>query len=297
MKVRVGFSAGAGTNPADLDRFGELVDGLEANGFDSIWVPEIVTGTTLDPLAALSFAAGRTKTLKIGSHLVAVGRNPARLAKELATLDRLSGGRLLLTFVIGLAEPGELSAYGVPREDRTAIVDELLPLLRALWTGEPVTHHGRFFTLDDVRIHPRPRQDPLEVWFGGMTTAALRRCGQLADGWIPGTITPDRAATAKRVIDEAAAAAGRVVDPEHFGMNVVYSVGPIPDAVRARLAARNPGVEVDELVPSTDGALVELLERYVEAGFSKFVLRPAASPAHWGDELARLAAVMLPLQR
>jgi probable F420-dependent oxidoreductase len=296
VKVRIGYSMGAGGGVADLDAFADVVDTLEACRFDSVWVPEVLTTTTLDPLTALGFAAGRTTKLKIGSHMVAVGRNPARLAKELATLDRLSGGRLLLTFVIGLAEGPELQAYGVAKGERTAVLDETLGLLRRFWAGECVDHDGIHFRYHGVSISPPPVQTPLEVWFGGMVPSALRRCGELADGWIPGFVPPARAAAAKAAIDDAAAAAGRRIDPEHFGMNVMYSHGPLPEAARARLAARNPDTDVDELVPTSFDALRRRLDDYLEVGFSKFILRGAQAPPSWKAELEALAEAVLPMQ-
>jgi len=297
LKVRIGYSAGA-TAAADPAAFTRLVDGLERLGFDSIWVPEVLTGATLDPLSALGFVAGRTARLKLGSHLIAPGRNPARLAKELATLDQLSGGRLLLTFVIGLPEGPELSAGGVPKADRVGVLDETLGLLRRLWRGERVTHHGRWFHLDDVAIEPTPHQEPLEVWYGGLLPSALRRCGELADGWIPGLITPARAAAAKAQIDAAAEAAGRRIDPEHYGANVSYSLGPLPDEVRRRLTARYKDADPAELVPDSLDALVARLEAFRAVGFSKFVLRPAAPAPGSGDDAAleALADAVLPLQ-
>jgi probable F420-dependent oxidoreductase len=296
LKVRIGYSAGA-VGADDPAGFTRLVDRLEALGFDSVWVPEVLTAASLDPLTALGFAAGRTSRLKLGSHLVAPGRNPARLAKELATLDRVSEGRLLLTFVIGLPEGPELSAGGVAREDRTAVLDETLGLLRRLWNGERVTHRSDFFQLDDVGIQPTPHQVPLEVWFGGLLPGALRRCGRLADGWIPGLITPERAAEAKAVIDAAATDAGRRIDPEHFGANVTYSRGPLPAEVRARLAARYRVDDPADLVPDSLEALVERLTAFVAVGFSKFVLRPAVTGAIGDGELEALAAAVLPLQQ
>ena len=301
LKVRIGFSAGAAGSSEGGGWFAHVVDELERLGFDSVWVPEVLTAPALDPLTALGFAAGRTSRLKIGSHLVVPGRNPARLAKELATLDQLSGGRLLLTFVLGLAEGPELSAQGVARADRAAQLDETLAVLRRLWAGEEVTHHGRFVHLDGVAIHPRPRQTPLEVWYGGLVASALRRCGQLADGWIPGIIGPARAAAAKAAIDEAAAAAGRRVDPEHFGANVLYAHAPLPPEARARVAARNPEEDPATLVPVGPDALRERLGELVAVGFSKFVLRPAVPPptgvaGAWTDELEGLASAVLDLQ-
>jgi probable F420-dependent oxidoreductase len=295
VKVRIGVSAGAG-GPLDAGAFADLVDGLESCGFDSLWVPEVLTGASFDPLGALAFAAGRARRLKFGSHLVAPGRTPARLAKELATLDRLSAGRLLLTFVIGLPDGPELSAGGVARDERTARLEELLPLLRRLWSGETVTHHGRFYDLDEVAVLPTPHQSPLEVWFGGMQPAALRRCGRLADGWIPGLVPVEQAVAAKARIDEAAAEAGRVVDPEHFGANLLYTHGRLSDEDRARLQARYRDRPIDELVPEGLDGLAGHIERWVAAGFSKFVVRPVAPPADWARELDLLATAVLPLQ-
>jgi probable F420-dependent oxidoreductase len=295
LKVRIGFSAGAAGTLA-TDQFAHLVDELERLGFDSVWVPEVITAESLDPLTALAFAAGRTTRLKMGSHLVVPGRNPARLAKELATLDQLSRGRLLLTFVIGLPEGPELSAQGVARSERTALLDETLLLLRRLWAGEVVSHRGRHFTLDEVSVHPRPWQKPLEAWYGGLTPAALHRCGELADGWIPGLIAPTRAASAREAIEEAAAAVGRRIDPEHFGANVLYATRPLGPDARARLAARNPSVDPDALVPGSLEALCDRLDDFVAAGFSKFVLRPADPPtdaAGWSRHLEALADAVL----
>jgi probable F420-dependent oxidoreductase len=297
MKVRIGFTPGGMLSP-DLDRFAALVDRLEALRFDSLWLPEVLTGPIPDPLVSLAFAAGRTAMLKLGTHLILPGRNPVRLARQLGALDRLSGGRLLLLAVIGLPDAAELSAGGVPADDRTAMLDELLTVLRRLWSEERVTHHGHFYQLDNVAASPRPLQHPLDIWFGGMQPAALRRCGRLADGWMPGFIPVEQAAAAKTVIDEAAGAAGRSVDPEHFGANIVYSLRPLDAAARAALAARRrPGVaDPAELVPVGGDALGAELQRWLAAGFSKFVLRPATAPGSWDEELHELAGAVLGLQ-
>ena len=298
LKVRIGYSPGTVAPSEGIDPFAALVDGLERRGFDSLWVPEVVTAATLDPLTALSFAAGRTTRLKLGTHLVVPGRQPARFAKELATLDRLSGGRLLLMFVVGLGQEPEVSTYGVPSGERTGRLDETLLLLRRFWAGETVDHTGRYFSYRGVAIEPRPRQQPLEVWFGGMSPTALRRCGQLADGWMPGFITAEAAATAKAVIDAAAEEAGRQIDPEHFGMNVLYRRGPLDTAARTRLAARFPTLDAAALDATVadldaDGMLDAALENYVRAGFSKFVLRPAHTVIDWADELGAVAEQVL----
>jgi probable F420-dependent oxidoreductase len=253
MKVRIGVAVGA----LPLARFGPVLDALDQLGFDSVWLPETFQRGGVDPLVGLAFAAARVPRLKLGTHLVAPGRNPYVLARELAQLDELSSGRLLLTFVAGLDEPAERRAQGLPRGDRTAWFDEHLPAMRDWWSGREV---------DGLRLDARPRQDPLEVWLGGRAPKALVRAGQLADGWLVGRMTLEEAVAAKTVIDAAAAAAGRTISPEHFGTNL--SDGPGLPPLREQIA------------------------RWVDAGFSKLVVRPAEPPDDWIPELRRLAGVL-----
>src|SRR5690242_2588597 len=106
MKIRIGVGLGAAGAP-DSAAFAASVLHMERLGFDSLWLSEVLTGAVVDPLAGLSYAAGVSKKLKLGTTLTVTARNPVRLAKELATIDRLSGGRLLLVFVPGLSDPQE----------------------------------------------------------------------------------------------------------------------------------------------------------------------------------------------
>ncbi len=229
MKVRIGVGLGAAHVPGPV-AFAQLVDDLDQLGFDSIWLPEVLSAPTLDPLAGLAFAAAHNHHLKLGTTMLLPGRNLVRLAKELATLDVLSNGRLLCTFVPGLPRQPEAGAVGVPQPDKGRRMDEMLPLLRRLWAGEAVTHHGESADIDGVTVAPLPVQQPLEVWTGGMVPAALRRCGRYADGWLPSSCTPDEVAVARRVIDESAARSR----PDHR-----------PRALRSlhRLRRRSPVVE------------------------------------------------------
>jgi alkanesulfonate monooxygenase SsuD/methylene tetrahydromethanopterin reductase-like flavin-dependent oxidoreductase (luciferase family) len=118
LKVRIGL--GIGTQPLHDDAaFGPLVDDLERLGFDSLWLSERLTNATIDPLVGLAFAAGRSRRLKLGtSVLVLPGRNPALLAKAIASLDRLSGGRCLPAFGLGAPDPAEHQAFGIDRAER-----------------------------------------------------------------------------------------------------------------------------------------------------------------------------------
>ncbi len=292
MKIRIGVGTGGGFTGAEP--LLELVHGLDALGFDSLWLSEVLTGPVVDPLIGLAWAAASNPRLKIGTTALLPGRNVLRLAKQLASLDRLSGGRLLVTLVPGLTYAPERDAVGVEPRQRGAVIDDALPLLRRLWAGETVSHDGPAGRFRDVRLSPRPVQEPLEMWLGGTAPAALARCGRLSDGWLPSLCTPEEAAAGRRVIEEAAARAGRTISPEHFGLSVGYASVPLdPDAARA-LAARRP--RALELTPVGYPALRRTIEQFIAVGFSKFVVRPLIPPRSWRGELEALAAAVGDLQ-
>jgi probable F420-dependent oxidoreductase len=296
MKIRIGYGLGA-QRGLTADRFNSLVDALEALRFDSLWLSERVSGDAPDPIIGLSVAAGRTTKLKLGTSVqVLPGRNPALLAKELASLDVLSGGRLLPGFGLGVVNPAEQQAFGVARQDRSAWFDEALPLVRRLWTEDAVDHDGARFHYEGLRVLPKPVQQPPDVWLGGKAPGELRRVGRLGDGWLASFATPEVCAESRPVIEAAAADAGRAIDPEHFGAMVFYSHGEVPEPIRALIASRNPDADPDELVPGSLDALERQIERYIAKDFSKLVLVPLQEPADWAAELEPLADRILTLQ-
>ena len=149
MKVRIGYGIGTQGLADGGARFAELIDALEALGFDSIWCSERATGPIPEPMVSLAYAAGRTKKLKLGTSVqVLPGRNPVLLAKQWASLDVLSGGRALPAFGLGVVEPMEQQAFGVAREERAPWFDEALPLIRRLWSEPAVDHDGARFHYD-----------------------------------------------------------------------------------------------------------------------------------------------------
>jgi probable F420-dependent oxidoreductase len=296
MKVRIGYGLGVqglrrdGTLP-------ELVDGLEGNGFDSLWLSERLTGDAPDPVVGLAFAAGRTSKLKLGTSVqVLPGRNPALLAKEWASLDRLSNGRALPAFGLGVANPAEQQAFGVERSERAAWFDQALPLIRRMWTEDDVDHDGPRFSYRGLSVRPKPIQQPLDVWLGGRAKSELRRVGRLGDGWLPSFSTPAEVAAGRVVVEEAAAQEGREIEVEHFGALVIYTRDEIPELLRAGINARRPDIDPGELVPVGLPAVRATLEGFLEHGFSKLVLVPAHEPASWTDELGDVAAAVLDLQ-
>jgi hypothetical protein len=275
VKVRIGMGLGTQTLAGDAERFPGFVDALERRGFDSLWLSERLTGPAPDPLVALAVAAGRTRRLKLGtSVLVVPGRNPVVLAKELASLDRLSGGRLLPGVGLGAPVPAEHRAFGVDRRARAGLFDEALTLIRRLWTEDDVHHDGDHFHVDGVSLRPRP----------------------LGDGWLPSFTVPAEVEAGWATINRVAAEHDRAIEGEHLGVLVIYVRGELPDPVAAVVADRRPGLDPRDVVPTGVDGLRNQLERFIGVGASKFVVVPLADPDDWDAELDELAEVVLPLE-
>lgn len=299
MKVRIGISLGIAGEPAG---FASAVDLLEAAGIDSLWLPEHVYGAAVEPLVGIAFALARTARLKAGSGVsVLPGRHPVLVAKQLASLAGLAPGRVLPVFGLRPALAAERDVFPVPAGQRAAVFDEALTLLRQLLTSETVSFSGSFFTVDGASAGPLPGK-PLDIWLGGSAPAALRRVGRLADGWLGSLLTPPEAGEAVRVIQRAAAEAGREVEPDHFGISLPVAFGGVPAALAESIARRRPGVAPRSLVADGWTGAQRLISAYVDAGLSKFVVRRADSPGPGpGSEslaefVAGFTAELMPLQ-
>jgi len=180
----------------------------EAAGFDSVWAGEHVVlpdpqappspmapqDPALDPFVALAWAAASTATIRVATGIVILPqRNPVVLAKQVASLDVLSGGRLTLGVGVGYLEP-EFRAIGANYEERGAVTDEFLDAMGHLWYDRHPEHHGRFADFAGVDAHPRPVQRPIPVVVGGRTPPAYRRAVARGQGWYGFALTPDEAA-------------------------------------------------------------------------------------------------------
>jgi len=294
MKVRIGV--GAGGAALDAQALVTLAVGIEECGLDSLWLPEILTTDGPDPLVALAFAAAAEPAVKLGTTMLLPGRNPLRLAKSVATLDHLSSGRFLVTFVPGLARGPERHAVGVVPGQRIEAMEEAMPVLRALWAGETVTHHGRFLDVEEAAVSPVPVQEPFEVWSGGMRRSSLVMCGRFFDGWLPALCTPDEAAEGRAVVDQAAEDAGRSISSEHFGVSLLWSATEPPDQLAGVLRGRAGGRDPREVVPVGTGALRRVVEQFVAVGFSKFVIRSLQPPDAWRTALEQISETLGDLQ-
>lgn len=294
MKIRFAVAPHAGSlSGADLAAFAEA---LEAAGFDGLWLSDLPVAPVLDPPLALALAAGRTSRLHLGANLVPLGRNPFLLAKELAQLDQISNGRLLLSFVTGLGGQSERDALGLGTARRGDVLEEVLGLLRAWWAGQTVDHESDRWSFTGLAAVARPVQEPLEVWLGGRGPKALDRVGRVADGWLGAHISPTEAHAARDHIQAAAAQAGREIDPEHFGLSIAYArTAPAPELLDT-LRARRPDIDPLTVLPVGAPRLRALIEDYVDAGLSKFVVRPAAQIEPWPHEAEWLSNAILDLQ-
>ena len=296
MKVRIGISGGG--DSAGPEALVGLARAIGETGFDSLWLPEVLTRPGPDPLVGLAWVAGACPGLKLGTTMLLPGRNLVRLAKAVGTLDQLSGGRFLLTFVPGLGLGPERSAIGIPTTERAELMEDALPVLRRLWAGEVVSHEGVAGSFADVSVAPLPVQDPFDVWLGGNVPSALERCGRLADGWIPAFCTPADAAAGKVVIDRVAAEHERAISPEHFGVSLAYAADgfDVTSLASTPLARRARGRPLEEIIPVGMAGLRAMIERFIEAGFSKFIVRPLGPPEDWRAELDVLAGAVGHLQ-
>ncbi len=293
LKIRV---AVAGTStPADRDGFVELVDGLEKRGFDTLWLSDTPLTPAVEPLAALALAAGRTDRLRLGTNVVVPGHNPLLLARSLAHLDRLSGGRLLLALMPGVGSAIERAALGVAGVDRLRRMEQTIELCRSWWSGEAVTAEIAGFSYHGVTVGPRPVQDPLEIWLGGNGPKSLKLTGTHGDGWLASRASPAQAETSRHTIEIAAAAVGRTIDDDHFGISIPYTRTELDDATIAEIM-QGADAKRGDIVPLGATELRRLLLRHIDAGLTKFVLRPMSLDNGWDVELDFLAEHALTLQ-
>ncbi|HET8531882.1 MAG TPA: TIGR03619 family F420-dependent LLM class oxidoreductase [Methylomirabilota bacterium] len=304
IKYRVGIMPGPWPPGRDGAAFlWTLCDMLERSDVDSIWLSDRLSSPAPVPevMTTLAAIAARTTRLKFGPSVVVLPyRTPVVAAKEMATVDWLSQGRLFPAVGVGVELPREFDASGVAFAERGRRTDEAIRVMRLLWTQDEVTFQGDFYKLDRVSIFPKPWQTPPPIWIGGKSEAAMRRTARLGDGWIPSFITADEMRAGVEKVHDLAAAAGRQVPEDHFGTLINYA---ITDSEATALALAQPYVprgRVDEATMRQCTAfgpaehLIEKVEEYVKAGASKFILRPLCPPDRMLEQLALVAERVCP---
>jgi probable F420-dependent oxidoreductase len=297
IKYRVGVMPGPWPNEG-RDFFWRFVDLCEKSEIDSVWFSERLSSPVPipEPMTAMAAIAARTSRLKFGpSVFITPFRTPVLAAREIAMIDYLSGGRMLPAFGIGVEQEREFLAAGVPFKERGRRTDEAIAIMRRVWAEDEVTFAGEFWKLDRISVLPKPVQQPMPLWIGGNSEAAMRRAGRLGDGWIPSFITPEQFRVGVEKTQAFAAEAGREVPDDHFGVLFYFHLDPDAAAARAAAAPFIPRGRVDDVTLARCTAfgppdlVRERLEEYVAGGGSKFILRPMGPPDRALDQLAQLA--------
>jgi probable F420-dependent oxidoreductase len=236
--MKMGFVLPNNWGLPDVSDVVDLAVEAEERGFDSVWVNHHVvnvgyiaerldTRPYYDALTVLTWAAARTSEVRLGtSVLVLPYLHPMVLAKELATLDQLSGGRVIAGVGVGsLAEENEI--LGVGYDNRGPESDEAIEVMRALWSSSTAEHHGERFDFEGLRTGPQPRQDPLSLWIGGSGAPARRRAARYGQGWHPMGSLDGLGRRVPRLV-EALAAEGRTRDDIVVAPRI--GSGQVPDA-------------------------------------------------------------------
>jgi probable F420-dependent oxidoreductase len=248
----------------------------------------------------MAFLASRMCNMKFGtSALVLPTRHPVLLAKQLATLDYLCKGRLLLVVGIGGDDSRDFDAVGVRKEERGRRGDEAITLIKKLWNEENVSFEGQFYSVRDLTLLPRPYQKGgPPVWVGGRSKAAFRRAGRLADGWLASSVTPSEVAAGIAAIRAHAAEIGREIPDDHYGVLVPFCFATNADealkiagqSIRRRQDVSPPGYSA----LGTPEQVQLKLREYVDAGATKFVMRPYGPKETHAEQVRMLAKEVIP---
>src|SRR5882672_6594421 len=279
------------------------VDLCEAGGIDSIWQTDRLVSPTpfLECMSVMAALAGRTRRIKFGVNVLSLAmRDAVLVARQCATIDFLSDGRLLPAFGIGSPLGPEWKTLNLDTKTRGRKTDEGLEVIRRLWREDKVDFEGVHYHLSGASLLPKPVQPDLPMWIGGSSEAAIRRTAKYGTGWQAGPETPEQAKVVVAAIRQAAKDEGRSIDDDHYGAGIPFRFGradeaglqPLFDAYRKR-TGRDPN---DYFAIGDAAAIIDRVAAYVEAGVSKFILRPAAK----GDDdmigqTRRLIEEVLPL--
>lgn len=288
------FTDGAG--------FWRWVDLCEAGGIDSIWQSDRLVGSepNLECMSVMAALAGATRRMKFGMNVASLGlRDPFILAKQCATIDVLSNGRLLPAFGVGSALGSDYGARGVPTRGRGQRTDEGLELISRLWREESVDFEGRHYQYRGASISPRPLQNPMPLWTGGSADAAVERSARFSTGWQAGIDTPEQVEPVIRAIKARATELGRSIDEDHFGAGFGFRFGAEEDAVSRRYRTaleKRLGKDPTPYVAIGDSeVIIERIRAYHAAGAHKFILRPmAADTDDMIDQTRQLIEQVLP---
>ena len=266
----------------------EEIGALEDMGYDSLWVGGHVSSPNDSPEAMMQLAraAAASKRARIGTSILLLPLYPPGIiAKQIADLDRYCGGRITLGIGVGGEYEQEFRVCGVPVKERGRRTDEAIPLIRRLWTGEPISHDGPFYPMEDVRIRPVPVQKggpPIVV--AGRQEAAMRRAALLGDGWMPYLYSPRRYGESVSRIRSLAQEAGRTLDDFQWMVYVFTNVQDDSDKARDEAIEFLGGTYKQDFGPLVDRVaaagnpeqVIARIQEFVDAGARHFIFLPGS---------------------
>ncbi len=301
----MGIGAGIGIANFTFDDargFWQWVDLCDNGGVDSIWQSDRIIDAVpnLETMSVMAALAGGSKRLKFGMNVASLGlRDPIMTAKQCATIDVLSEGRLLPAFGVGSALSRDYTATGRPTKGRGRRTDEGLEILSRLWTEDEVSFDGEHYTLDNATIAPKPVQNPLPLWVGGSASQAIERTARWGTGWQAGIENAADVRPVIAAIKARAAELGRSIDDDHFGAGFSFRFGrpddPAVERYNGFLAKRLGREPVGFTAAGGVAEMMALVHEFHEAGVHKFILRPIASgTAEMLDQTRQMAEKLLP---
>jgi probable F420-dependent oxidoreductase len=302
------------TEPAEgpwlptIDELADLVGLVDRCGYDSMWVGDHVAFTIaiFDPLLQLAQAAVLSRRLVFGTDVYLLPlRHPTPVAKQVSTLDHLTEGRFIFGVGVGGEFPKEYEACGVPLNERGARLSESLTIMRKLWSGEPVSHAGKFFNFEGVKMQPPPRQPGgPPIWCGGRADPALRRIGRMTDGWMSYVVTPDMYRQGLEKIATAASEVARTFDRGFGTAHLLFT--RIDDTYEKALDAATVSLSQRYAMDFRKAAqrycalgtpqdVVETIFKFQQAGMRHLILDFVGPYEERDQQIERFAAEAMPL--
>ncbi len=287
---------------SSANAYWDWVDLAEAGGVDSLWQTDRLVSPVphLECMSAMAALAGRTRRMKFGMNVASLGlRDPLLMAKQCATIDFLSNGRLLPAFGVGSPVAPDWTTTGRSSKGSGKIADEAMQLVTRLWREDAVSFEGEHFHYENARIEPKPVQKKIPFWIGGSSKPAIRRTAKYGTGWQAGQETAAELPPVLDAIKAALKAEGRSIDADHYGAGFHFRFGGWDDAdLPKRVSAfeKRTGRDGKQHFAVGDAeAILGRIEGYAKVGISKFILRPiGADDADLMAQTERLIREVIP---
>ena len=294
--MAIGIGMGTSVFPFDNARdYFKWVDKCEAGKVDSIWQTDRLVSkeSMLECLSAMAILAGYTESIRFGMNVASIAiRDPLVTAKQCATIDYISGGRLLPAFGLGSKISRDYTATNISTKGRGKKADEALEIVSRLWTEDSVTFEGEHFSYKDAVITPRPANASIPLWIGGSSQIAVKRTARIGTGWLGGIDSPETAGAVVSGVKEALKNTEREIDDDHYGATLLFRFGNQEDrsvlSTTKGITARMGKNARRYYVVGNTSEIVERIKEFIDVGCQKFVLLPMASGTKEVMEQTRL---------